>query len=89
MRDYDEINFVKSQNSIDIAGIDIEILKEALRDLEINVTPDLEEKLKKCDKIQETRRVLKIFKYKMETSRQFCSCDVCLGDINQGYLNAF
>ena len=47
MREYDEINFIRVKIALDIASetTDIEILKEALRDLEIAVTPEMEENL--------------------------------------------
>ena len=71
MRDYDEINFIRVKMALDIASetADIEILKEALRDLENYCYSRFRRKVKKCDKIRKLKRVLKIFKYKMETSR--------------------
>ena len=87
MRDYDEINFIRVKIALDIASetTDIEILKEALRDLEITVTPDLEEKLKNVMKSGKLKEFLKSLNTKWRLQDNSVA-DISLGDINQVYL---
>lgn len=87
MRDYDEINFIRVKMALDIASetTDIEILKEALRDLEITVTPDLEEKLKNVIKSGNLKEFLKSLNTKWRLQDNSVA-DISLGDINQVYL---
>ncbi|MBF1195408.1 MAG: hypothetical protein HXM12_07605 [Fusobacterium periodonticum] len=87
MRDYDEINFIRVKIALDIASetTDIEILKEALHDLEITVTPDLEEKLKNVMKSGKLKEFLKSLNTKWRLQDNSVA-DISLGDINQVYL---
>lgn len=87
MKDYDEINFIRVKIALDIASetTDIEILKEALRDLEITVTPDLEEKLKNVIKSGKLKEFLKSLNTKWRLQDNSVA-DISLGDINQVYL---
>ena len=87
MREYDEINFIRVKIALDIASetTDIEILKEALRDLEITVTPDLEEKLKNVIKSGKLKEFLKSLNTKWRLQDNSVA-DISLGDINQVYL---
>ena len=87
MRDYDEINFIRVKIALDIASetTDIEILKEALRDLEINITPDLEEKLKNVMKSGKLKEFLKSLNTKWRLQDNSVA-NISLGDINQVYL---
>ena len=87
MRDYDEINFIRVKIALDIASetTDIEILKEALHDLEITVTPDLEEKLKNVMKLGKLKEFLKSLNTKWRLQDNSVA-DISLGDINQVYL---
>lgn len=86
MRDYDEINFIRVKIALDIASetTDIEVLKEALRDLEITVTPDLEE-LKNVMKSGKLKEFLKSLNTKWRLQDNSVA-DISLGDINQVYL---
>ena len=85
--EYDEINFIRVKMALDIASetTDIEILKEALRDLEITVTPDLEEKLKNVIKSGNLKEFLKSLNTKWRLQDNSVA-DISLGDINQVYL---
>ena len=87
MRDYDEINFIRVKIALDIASetTDIEILKEALRDLEITVTPDLEEKLKNVIESGKLKEFLKSLNTKWRLQDNSVT-DISLGDINQVYF---
>ena len=87
MRDYDEINFIRVKIALDMASetTDIEILKEALHDLEIAVTPDLEEKLKNVMKSGKLKEFLKSLNTKWRLQDNSVA-DISLGDINQVYL---
>ena len=87
MRDYDEINFIRVKIALDIASetTDIEVLKEALHDLEIVVTSDLEEKLKNVMKSGKLKEFLKSLNTKWRLQDNSVA-DITLGDINQVYL---
>ena len=87
MRDYDEINFIRVKIALDIASetTDIELLKEALHDLEIVVTSDLEEKLKNVMKSGKLKEFLKSLNTKWRLQDNSVT-DISLGDINQVYL---
>ena len=87
MREYDEINFIRVKIALDIASetTDIEILKEALRDLEIAVTPEMEENLKNAMKAGKLKEFLKSLNTKWRLQDNSVA-DISLGDINQVYL---
>ena len=87
MRDYDEINFIRVKIALDIASetTDIEILKEALHDLEITITPEMEENLKNAMKAGKLKDFLKTLntKWRLQDNSVI---DITLGDTNLLYL---
>ena len=87
MREYDEINFIRVKIALDIASetTDIEILKEALRDLEIAVTPEMEENLKNAMKAGKLKDFLKTLNTKWRLQDNSVT-DITLGDTNLLYL---
>lgn len=87
MRDYDEINFIRVRMALDIVSetTDIEILKEALYDLEISITPEMEENLKNAMKAGKLKDFLKTLntKWRLQDNSVI---DITLGDTNLLYL---
>jgi len=87
MRDYDEINFIRVKMALDIISetTDIKILKEALDDLEITVTPEMEENLKNAMKAGKLKDFLKTLSTKWRLQDNSVT-DITLGDTNLLYL---
>ena len=87
MRDYDEINFIRVRMALDIASetTDIKILKEALHDLEISVTPEMEENLKNAMKAGKLKDFLKTLNTKWRLQDNSVT-DITLEDTNLLYL---
>lgn len=87
MRDYDEINFIRVKMALDIISdvTDIEILKEALNDLEVIITSEMEENLKNAMKSGKLKDFLKTLNTKWRLQDNSVT-NITLGDINQLYL---
>jgi hypothetical protein len=87
MRDYDEINFIRVKMALDIISdvTDIEILKEALNDLEVIVTSEMEENLKNAMKSGKLKDFLKTLNTKWRLQDNSVT-NITLGDTNQLYL---
>ena len=87
MRDYDEINFIRVKMALDIASetADIEILKEALNDLEVTVTPEMEENLRNAMKSGKIKDFLKTLNTRWRLQDNSVT-NITLGDTNLLYL---
>jgi putative uncharacterized protein FNV0807 len=87
MREYDEINFIRVKMAMDIISEsrDIEILKENLNDLEVTVTPEMEENLKNAMKGGKLKDFLKTLNIKWRLQDNSVT-DITLGGTNQVYL---
>ena len=87
MRDYDEINFIRVRMALDIASetTDIDSIKEILQTLEIGITSEFEEEMKKAIKAGKLKDLLKTVttKWRLQNNSVI---DITIGDLNQLYL---
>jgi len=87
MRDYDEINFIRVRMALDIASetTDIDSIKEIIQTLEIPMTSQFEEEMKKAIKAGKLKDLLKtvITKWRLQNNSVI---DITIGDLNQLYL---
>ena len=88
MREYDEINFIRVRMALDIASeaTELDTIKEALKTLEIEITSELENKIKFAIENGKLKDFLKTLPMPWRLQNNSI-VELTLGNLNQLYLN--